>query len=681
MNGFKLAVESLAARFSPERQATRNNSNSRAQWLSVLISGFALALLGAGIPLHAQNPLRKIEFAKDTALSKKLLYWFASSDKSSSARRLFPVANSDGVVSIEIPEQYSKTGSYLKILDVLNRKIAKIPIIQSQPRIPLGPNLLRNGDFSSSFDNWQSEEAGLAKIQQFEIPQGASGTVGKAVQLRVYAIDKEAWHAQFFQNNLDLRDNQPYTLTFMAKADRVRPVTVNGQTDQDDYHPIGLHAVETFTKEWKQYSEVFVASDTVPRHNRLTFVAGDALGAIELSNIKLQEGRALKPVGGNLLRNSDFSDESVGWATNCGKEADAIFSFPTKQQVPLPAGLTGKVFRTEVKKVSRNFYDVQVVQSKREMKDGESYTLSFWAKANKDRPIIAETSVDGENYPQIGLHKEVALTEDWHRFSYSFVAEHTVLNSNRVVFFFGTALGTVDLTHVELHSGVENSKRDGMAEDPALILNEASFQLAETVQIPVTYRGQGVKQATVYLSSGGFDFGSCLLKTTDYGVARFSEVPIGKLLYLTVVHGEKKAAFTRTLLINSPRTLPELDIPANWTKMKVYPHLTQTSTHPLIGEWESYAQQETIIGQQFERYQFSFHPDETGTLVVASFKKDSETQTGIPRSEPFKWSVSEGSQRITLGAHVYTWSIQKLEGTSQLTLKGDNGKTYVLFRN
>ncbi len=190
MNGFKLAVESLTNRFSPERQVIRTDSRKRAQWLPVFISSLALALLCAGIPMKAQTPLRKIEFAKDPALSRKLLYWFASSDKSNSARRLFPAANSDGVVSIEIPEQYSKSGSYLKILDVLTRKIAKIPIIQSQPRNPLGTNLLRNGDFSTSFDNWQSEEAGLAKIQQFEIPQGASGIVGKAVQLRVYATDK-----------------------------------------------------------------------------------------------------------------------------------------------------------------------------------------------------------------------------------------------------------------------------------------------------------------------------------------------------------------------------------------------------------------------------------------------------------------------------------------------------------
>ena len=640
-----------------------------------------LAFAFSSQPSIAQSSVRHLEVQKSQSLTGKLIYWFAGADKTFSERKLLPATNQDGISNVDVPSQFSKPGTFLKVLDTQRRRVAKISLDTESVKTLTGPNLVRNGDFTLSFDNWSIDESGAAHMQKFALPGEIKGIPGRAVQLQVSSIDKENWRTQFLQNNLDLQEGQTYTLTFWARADRVRPIQVQTAIDQDDYHQVGLNFVETLSKEWKRYTTFFVANSTLAHHNRLSFTMGDSVGTVDLAGVKLQEGRIAKPLGENLLRNSDFGQGIDSWVSYWDKSADALLSFPTKQDVPLPAGMTGKVCRVEVKKITRLPYDIFLAQPKRELKDGEAYTLTFWAKANKDRPITVDVAADSDDYHSVGLRTEVSLTEDWHRYSFAFTASKTISNGNKAGFFLGASLGTVDFTHVELRPGLENVKKDGMIENPAIAISEESFQFVETLQVPVTYKGSNVKQAAVFLNSGGVDFGGFVLKSSDYGIARFNEVPIGKSLTLTVTHNGAKTVFSRSVQVNSPNTVPDLELPESWSDLKVFARIPSRSAHPLIGQWESFGQQETIIGQEFERYQFSFHPDETGTLEVVSFKKDSVSEAGSPRTEPFKWSISEGAQRILLGAHFYTWNIQKVEGTSQLTLKGDNGKTYVLFRN
>ena len=679
MNGFVLTVGSFTEHFaSPDCNRKPRRTVSSAM---TLLSFLAFGVISSTNSVTAQSPSRRLEIQKSPTLTSRMIYWFVGTDKSVSERKLFPNPSQDGTLSIEVPQAFNKPGAFLKILDVSRHKISRIPIVAVEQKTALGPDLIRNGDFSLSFDNWLIDESGAAHMSKFELPTSVKGVPGRAVQLQISSIDKENWRTQFLQNNLDFQDGRTYTLTYWARADRVRPFLVQAAIDQGDYHQVGLNFAEPLTKEWKQYKTFFVATATMPNHNRLSFTTGDAVGTVELAGVSLREGRIIKSLGDNILRNSDFDKGIDSWITIWDKGAEAAFSFPTTAEVPLPPGMTGKVCRVDVKKIGANPYDVILGQPRRELKDGEAYTFSFWAKANRDRTITAEVAVEGEDYHSVGLRSEVSLTEDWHRYSFAFTASKTIANANRAGFFLGAATGTVDFTHIELHPGLENVKKDGMVENPLIALNEDSFQFVENLKIPISYKGMAVKQAGVYLEAGGSDFGGYLLKSSDYGAARFDEIPIGKPLIITVTHNGKKAVFNRTLLVNSSHTLQDLDVPGDWTKLKLFAQLRSAPIHPLIGQWESFGQQETIIGQEFERYQFSFHPDETGTLEVVSFKKDTGNESGAPRTEPFKWSISEGSQRIMLGSHVYTWVIQKVEGTSQLTLKGDNGKTYVLFRN
>ena len=189
-------------------------------------------------------------------------------------------------------------------------------------------------------------------------------------------------------------------------------------------------------------------------------------------------------------------------------------------------------------------YDI-LGQPKRGLKDGEAYTFSFWAKAGRGRTITAEVAVEGEDYHDVGLRSVRSFTEQWHRNSLAFTASKTIANANCAGFFLKASVGTIDFTHIELHPGLENVKKNGMIEDPLIALNEESFQFVETLQIPVSYKGMAVMQAGVYLAAGDRDFRGYMMKSSDYGFARFQEVLIGKPLVIIVTHSGQKAAFTK----------------------------------------------------------------------------------------------------------------------------------------
>ena len=64
----------------------------------------------------------------------------------------------------EVLPAFNKPGAFLKILDVGRHEISRIPILPTAPKTPLEPNIVRNGDFPLSFDNWIIDESGTAHM-------------------------------------------------------------------------------------------------------------------------------------------------------------------------------------------------------------------------------------------------------------------------------------------------------------------------------------------------------------------------------------------------------------------------------------------------------------------------------------------------------------------------------------
>lgn len=158
---------------------------------------------------------------------------------------------------------------------------------------PFGPNRLLNADFSQGAEHWTLETNAAPAEARMELPENLAppeGVQGKPIRVDVTAIGAQNWNIQLLQTGMDFTDDEPYTVTFWAKADKARPITVSTTIDKADYHNIGLNERVPLSTKWQKFAFVFTASQTEKAHNRLSFILGDALGKVDLTGISVRPG-------------------------------------------------------------------------------------------------------------------------------------------------------------------------------------------------------------------------------------------------------------------------------------------------------------------------------------------------------------------------------------------------------
>ena len=172
-----------------------------------------------------------------------------------------------------------------------------------------------------------------------------------------------------------------------------------------------------------------------------------------------------KPLGAEVLTNANFAGGGMGWTLELNtKPADGKLSTP---EVALPQGATGKVLRVESTVVSSQSWHIQFHQTALNLKDGEPYTLSFRAKANKPRTVNVYTSLDTGDYHHTGLDSTAALTTDWKTYRFVFVPGRTEANHNRISLMLGDSVGFVDFADFSLKTGSETELPSGATLDAA----------------------------------------------------------------------------------------------------------------------------------------------------------------------------------------------------------------------
>lgn len=96
-------------------------------------------------------------------------------------------------------------------------------------------------------------------------------------------------------------------------------------------------------------------------------------------------------------------------------------------------------------------WHVQAFQIGLDLKDGESYTVSFEAKSPERRAVIVVAGVDQDDYHEIGLHEEIFATSvEYKKYGYTFTASGTAPGKNRVGFVLGTEKGSVTIKNLTM---------------------------------------------------------------------------------------------------------------------------------------------------------------------------------------------------------------------------------------
>jgi len=188
-----------------------------------------------------------------------------------------------------LPEPYATT--YRALWNAWLRKkygtTEKLRKAWNAGSVPLGDEMLRNGDFSQPPQrDWHMERDDATQVS-WEAEQ-AAGVRGKALTVKVARPGKIAWHPQFSQAGLAVTKDMPYTLTFRIRAEEKRNLGVNGMMAHEPWQNLGFSASVDAGPEWRACRFTFVPEQD-DSNARITFTSLEP-GTYQLAEVSLRPG-------------------------------------------------------------------------------------------------------------------------------------------------------------------------------------------------------------------------------------------------------------------------------------------------------------------------------------------------------------------------------------------------------
>jgi Carbohydrate binding domain len=121
-------------------------------------------------------------------------------------------------------------------------------------------------------------------------PLSPDGLPDPGLSINMQRTGTVSWAFQVNRDGLDLQEGQPYTLTFRARADTPRQISVNLWQDQEPNRFEGFTGYANLTANWEKYTFVFRPSNPDPQHSRLSWNLGNQTGTVQLADMELQAG-------------------------------------------------------------------------------------------------------------------------------------------------------------------------------------------------------------------------------------------------------------------------------------------------------------------------------------------------------------------------------------------------------
>lgn len=133
---------------------------------------------------------------------------------------------------------------------------------------------------------------------------GAAGSVsveknvaGRPVALRIEVekLGPESWHVQLTHGGLDVSAASPYHLTFRARSNAPRELSVALQQDHDPWGGLGLEQSVRITPEWSEHTFTFMPAADDDRARIRFGGLGSEIGTVWLADVSLRPGGDIGP--------------------------------------------------------------------------------------------------------------------------------------------------------------------------------------------------------------------------------------------------------------------------------------------------------------------------------------------------------------------------------------------------
>ena len=121
----------------------------------------------------------------------------------------------------------------------------------------------------------------------------------------------------------------------------------------------------------------------------------------------------------NLLLNNSFEDEELEWDLGRGGDgAVGVLTFSTEEVIDGERSLQVEVLATH-----DDSWQISALQTSLSLNKGKTYTLTFWAKAEKFRPLDIElkrTQIGGLSWQGITA-ANIVIADEWEEYVHNFV--------------------------------------------------------------------------------------------------------------------------------------------------------------------------------------------------------------------------------------------------------------------
>lgn len=212
-----------------------------------------------------------------------------------------------------------------------------------------------------------------------------------------------------------------HVLSFWARADRPRSFDFGVCEAHEPWDSFVYVANEMLTEEWRWYRRAFVPQrdDDV---GRVFMNLGIAAGEVQISEPRVSVGSA-------PLRELHLHNGAVARLVHRAEAPD--------------------VTRVEILEKPKNSTDVQLVQHRMQLKKGESYVVTFGARADTSRIMGICVGQDHDPWRVAGLYEEVRLAPARDSFRYLFEATEEDV---RLYFDLGDDNSAVEIDELALVS-------------------------------------------------------------------------------------------------------------------------------------------------------------------------------------------------------------------------------------
>ena len=154
----------------------------------------------------------------------------------------------------------------------------------------------------------------------------------------------------------------------------------------------------------------------------------------------------------NMLVNPDFNEPlTTGWNLEVhGSHVEATMALDSTTKV---AGQNSA--RIDIKSIvdGAEIWRLQFKQVNVKIKNAQTYTWSFWAKANADRPANVWVGMEVDPWGTLGSSEEFKIGTNWQEYHFTFNASQAFDNTRLAIQLAGSKVTPVWIDHQMLYEG------------------------------------------------------------------------------------------------------------------------------------------------------------------------------------------------------------------------------------